>query len=748
MTKLIFKLFIVFCVFTLPLESKNFNNILINGNDRISDDTIKVFSEIPKDKSLNETSLNLILKNLFNTGFFKDVSVIIKNNDLIINVEENPIIQSVLIEGVKTERIRKSINDILTLRDRSSFNIVFAKNDEIAILSTLKDMGYFFATLESSIIEIGDNKVNLIYNIDIGKKARISKISFVGDKKFKDNKLRGVIVSEEYKFWKIVSGKKFLNENLINFDKKLLENFYKNNGFFNVIIQPSFASYLGDNNFDVIYNISSGKKYFFNKLTLNLPVDYNVENFDKLNLLFEDLRGKKYSLNSINLMLDEIDNIVLNKQYEFLNATVSEKIDDNLINLTFNIEESEKFYVETINILGNNITHEEVIRNTLLVDEGDPFNELLHNKSINEIKALSYFSKVESEIKNGTSKGKKIINIKVNEKPTGEIMAGAGIGTNGGSVAFGITENNFLGRGIKFGTDLSISDEAVRGIISLDNPNYKGLNRSLGVTLESTVTDRLSNYGYKSIKTGTSFSTGFEYYDDMYLRTGLSTYVEKLETDSTASENLKRQKGSYFDTYVNYTLDYDKRNQRYQTTDGFRSRFSQNIPLASQSYSLTNTYDYKNYNQWLDENIATFGFFVSSSNSLSGKDIKLSERLFLPSNKLRGFEVGKLGPKDGADYIGGNYAASINFSTTLPQIMPNTQNTDFSLFLDAANIWGIDYDSDNGTAFDNSQIRSSIGIAVDFFTPIGPLNFSLTEVLMKHDSDKTETFKFNLGTTF
>ena len=221
--------------------------------------------------------------------------------------------------------------------------------------------------------------------------------------------------------------------------------------------------------------------------------------------------------------------------------------------------------------------------------------------------------------------------------------------------------------------------------------------------------------------------------------------VEKLETDSTASASIKKQEGSYFDTFFNQTFSYDKRNQKYKTTDGFISRFSQNIPLISESYTLTNTYDYKIYNQWLDENVFTFGFFVKASNSLSGKDIKLSDRLFLPSNKLRGFESGKVGPKDGVDYIGGNYVASINLASSLPQIMPNLQNTNFSVFFDAANIWGIDY---NSNLSDDSKIRSSIGIAIDFYTPIGPLNFSLTEPITKGNNDITESFRFNLGTTF
>ena len=730
---------------TFSSYSKNYEKIIINGNERISNETILVFSEIQDNIPLDENSINEILKKLYKSGFFKDVTVKIENNNLTIDVLENPIIQTVLIEGIKRKKTEESLYEILSLKNRSSYNSTLIKKDESAILSFLKDDGYYFSKVTSSYQDLGDNKIDLLYQIELGEKSKISKISFIGDKKFKDSTLKNIIISEEYKFWKFLSGKKYLNENLINYDKRLLNNFYKNKGFFNVVIESSFANYLGNDEFEIIYNISSGNKFYFNEFNLNLPLDYDRANFQQLDNIFKKLKGENYSLNSIDEILKEIDKIVLNEQFEFLKSTVNESIEDNLINLTFDIDESEKFYVEKINILGNNVTREEVIRNNLLVDEGDAFNELLQTRTLNNLRGLNFFSKVESEILDIDNENKKIINITVEEKPTGEIMAGAGVGTGGGTFAFGVSENNFLGRGIEFASDISVSTESLKGIISMNNPNYKGSNRSLNTSLESTITDRLKNFGYKSNKTGFSVGSGFEFYDDLYWNTGVSSYVEKLETDSTASASMKKQEGSYFDTFFNHTFSYDKRDQRYKTSDGYISRFSQNIPLISESYTLTNTYDYKIYNEWLDENIFSIGFFGKTSNSLAGKDIKLSDRLYLPASKLRGFESGKVGPKDGADFIGGNYAASINIATSLSQILPNSQNTNFSVFFDAANVWGIDYSS---SLSDESKIRSSVGIAVDFFTPVGPLNFSLTEPITKGKNDITESFRFNLGTTF
>ena len=745
MFKFFFQFIILYLFLTLSVFSKNYEKIIVNGNDRISDETILVFSEITEDRTLNENLINDILKKLYKSGFFKDVNVKLENNNLIINVIENPIIQTVFIEVIKRKKTEETLYEIISLKDRSSYNLSLVNKDENTILNYLKEEGYYFSNITSSYQDLGDNKIDLLYEVELGKKAKISKISFIGDKIFKDSILRNVIVSEEYRFWKFISGKKYLNENLINYDKRLLNNFFKNRGLFNVKIGSSFANYLGNDNFEIIYNISSGEKFYFNEFNVNLPIDYEKSNFDQLNRTFEKFKGEAYSLNAIDKVLKEIDKIVLNEQFEFLKSTVKEQIEGNLINLTFEIGESEKFYVEKINIYGNNITREDVIRNNLLIDEGDAFNELLQTKTINRLKSLNFFSKVDTEIINSEDQNKKIINITVEEKPTGEIMAGAGVGTSGGTIAFGVSENNFLGRGVEFSSDISLSAETLKGLISLNNPNYKGSNRSLNTTLESTTTDRLKDFGYKSNKTGFSVGSGFEFYDDLYWNTGISSYIDKLETNSSASATMKKQEGSYFDSFYNQTFSYDKRNQRYKTTNGFISRFSQNIPIISDTYTFTNSYDYKTYNQWLGENIASLGFYLKSTNSLNGKDVKLSERLYLPASKLRGFEAGKVGPKDGSSFIGGNYTSSVNIATTLPQVLPSLQNTNFSLFFDAANIWGVDYSS---SLANESKIRSSIGIAVDFYTPVGPLNFSLSEVITKGSNDKIEAFRFNLGTTF
>ena len=223
-----------------------------------------------------------------------------------------------------------------------------------------------------------------------------------------------------------------------------------------------------------------------------------------------------------------------------------------------------------------------------------------------------------------------------------------------------------------------------------------------------------------------------------------STFLEEIETDNTASNRQKKQEGNYFDTYLKFDFNYDKRNQKFQTSDGFRSYYSIDLPLVSDNNTLTNFYNYKAFTELYENNISSFSLTLSSANSLTGDDIKLSERLYLPGRKLRGFVNGAVGPKDGDDFIGGNYYAIINMKSNLPQLFRNVQTVDLGTFIDIANIWGVDDDSLD----DSNKIRSSIGIGIDWFTPVGPLTFSFAQPVTKNTNDKTETFRFNLGTTF
>ena len=262
---------------------------------------------------------------------------------------------------------------------------------------------------------------------------------------------------------------------------------------------------------------------------------------------FEVLRGEPYSINTIEKILKEIDTITVNQEFKSIKSSVEEKIVSNTLNLIFKIDDLYKMFVEQINIFGNNITEESVIRNQLALDEGDPFNEILLKKSENSIKSLNFFKKVNTNVSEGKDPNNKIININIEEKPTGEISAGAGFGSSGGTVMFGVKENNYLGRGIAVNANATVSSESFKGLLSVTNPNYKNSNKSVYASIQALEIDKLKSYGFKTNKTGFEIGTKFEYLEDFNLGLSSSSFYEKIETDSNASARQKSQEGDYLD---------------------------------------------------------------------------------------------------------------------------------------------------------------------------------------------------------
>jgi outer membrane protein insertion porin family len=352
---------------------------------------------------------------------------------------------------------------------------------------------------------------------------------------------------------------------------------------------------------------------------------------------------------------------------------------------------------------------------------------------------------VKTSIQEGSELNTKVIDISVEEKPTGEIMVGAGAGTDGATVGFSVTENNFLGKGIRLGTSLDVTEDSLKGSFTVTNPNFNYTDKSLSTTVESQTTDKMADNGYESTKTGFSIGTGFEQFENLYFTPSISNYYEDLSTNTSASKNLKKQSGSYIESTFSYGLDYDMRNQSFQTTEGFRSSFRQSIPLISDEYALGNTYNYKTWYKLPNNMVTSLGFYGRTVNSMTGDNVRITNRFWIPRKKLKGFKTRAIGPVDNKDYVGGNYGAALNFDTTLPMFFSTLETIDVKYFIDTANLWGVDYDS---TIDQSNTIRASTGLAVDWFTPIGPLNFSLAQDLSKAPADKTEIFQFSLGTTF
>ena len=747
MSKFFIKIILFFFLLSSLAKAETLQKFDISGNKRISNQTIIIFSELKINEEITRSKLDKVIKKLYQTNFFRNINLSFDNQTLFLKVEENPIIENLEITGIKKQSLVEFIKDKLKLAEMKSFDEGLLSADINLIYNILKTNGYYFADITSSK-SLNDelNTIDLKIDIELGEKAKIKKIVFLGEKVFKEKRLKEVIVSEEHKFWKFISKNVYINQELISLDKRLLSNYFKNNGYFKVKIENSFVEFDKDSNFNLIFNITPGKKYFFNDFSLNLPSNYDSKLFQKITKKFSKLKGDKYSLLKINNLLDDINDIALSKQYEFINASIVEKINGDKIDFDINISESEKFYIEKINIKGNFNTLEEVVRNNLIVDEGDPFNEILFNKSVNNIQSLGIFKKVTTDVRDGSNQSFKEIDINVEERPTGEISLTAGFGTTGETLGAGIKENNFLGKGINLNTNLELTADSIKGQFIYAKPNFNYSDNTLFTSIKSSTTDLLINSGYKTSEIGFSLGTEFEQFQNIFLSPEIDFLIEDLETSDKASNILKKQEGSYTDLYFNYSINQDLRDKKFRTESGYVTTFSQELPLISDNAELSNAFIITNYKKLssTSDMVGKVSFFGKTITGLSD-DVRISKRLNVPASRLRGFQRGKVGPVENNDYIGGNYVSSLNFSATLPNLLEGLDNLDAGIFVDAANIWGVDYDS---SIDDKSTLRSSAGVALNLMTPIGPLSFSFANVLSKASTDKTETFRFNLGTQF
>ena len=737
------KIIIFLLIFSSSVCAEVIKEIKIEGNNRISSETIKVYGEINIGSDYSTQKLNETLKNLYSTEFFEDISIDLKNNILSIKVKEYPVINSIILEGEKSSSVTESILEKLQLKTQESF-VSNKLNEDINLIKKIyASRGYNFADVTAKIENFSNNRINLLYSVNIGKKTYIEKIIFIGDKKLRDSKLRDIIASEEYKFWKFLSKNTYFNQSNIDLDKRLLLNYYKSLGYYDVQVLSNNAEIKNDFS-NLTYTINAGTRYKISKISTNIDEVIDKKIFESIQDTYVKFINSYYSPFKVKKILESLDLIIANNDLQFVEHSVNEIIEDGNIEIKINIFEGKKLLVEKINVSGNTVTEEGIIRAELLVDEGDPLNQLKIEQSVAKLNAMNIFGNVNIKTKDGSTLNQKIIDILVEEKPTGEISAGAGVGTNGASVEFNISENNWLGKGVKLSSSFQISSETFSGELSVENPNYNYTNNSLNYYVKNVSNDK-PNSGFKNNITSTGIGTKFEQYRDIFISSNLSFSYDDLKVEDTASTSLKKQKGTFKDLSFDYAISSDKRDRVYGPTEGHIISFGQAMPFYADVPYLRNFISYNKYISISSDVVTALKFYSSSINGLNNEDVRLSKRLNLNSSRLRGFESGKIGPKDGNDYVGGNYVAAANIEMNFPNLLPESTNIDMGMFLDFGNVWHVDYDD---SIDESNKIRSSLGVATNWLSPVGPMSFVFSQNLSKAKTDITESFNFRLGTTF
>jgi outer membrane protein insertion porin family len=742
---LIKSIIIFFLILTNALFAE-ISKVNILGNTRVNPITIESLVD-KKITNIDSIYLNNLTKKIFDTEFFADVKISFNQNVLTITVVENPIVNFFYINGVKDNDLDQ-INKIIALKENSIFSTSKLKKDIEATREFLNASGYFQALINPEVIKIDNNQINLIINIDKKEISKIKNIYFIGNKFFSDSHLLEVITSVEDSWWKFFSTSA-LSEQRIDYDKQLLKEYYKSKSFYDVQIESAFAIIDQNNNFTLTFSINSGKKYKFGDYDLKVSglalKDADINEIKSISNKL--LKNEFYSPKTTNKLNKQITDLLEIKRYGNFEISIQEvKTVDDKINVIILFSDVQKSLINKINIQGNSITEDKVIRDSLNISEGDQLNLSKIKKSVDNIKSKQLFSKVDYKIEDSDKKDFKNFNLFVKEQPTGSISAGLGYGTNGGLFEASINEKNFFGQGINLNFTGKFSTDVIRGEVFYVDPNYLNSNKELAASLFSEVDD-YKNSGYQNKKVGTKLASKYEIYEDIFFRPNLGVQFDKLEVSAGASNLLRSRQGDFLTTSFGYNFMHDQRDSKFSPTSGSIIYFDQNIATFFSDIPTVQTGVgatlYKEL--FSDKFIGSAKARLANVTAFNDKDVKLSDRIFTSTSDLRGFEQRGVGPVDSGDHIGANNLATLSLKSTFPNPVPENLRATTFLFLDVGNVWGVDY---SNSISNSSKLRTSTGVSIDLMSPIGPLSFTYSIPISKASTDKEQNFLFNIGSSF
>ena len=735
---------IIFFIFT-SISFAEIKKVNIVGNKRVNSNTIETLVD-KNVKNIDSIYINNLTKKIYDTDFFSDVKISFNQEILTITVSENAIVNFFYINGVKDADLDQ-INKIILLKENSIFSPSKLKKDIEAVKGFLNSTGYYESIVNPEVIKVDNNQVNLIINIDKKEISKIKHIYFIGNKFFSSSQLLDVVSSSEDGWWKFFSSSALSEERII-YDKQLLKDFYKSKGFYDAQIETAFASADKNNNYSLTFSINSGKKYKFGEFEIKLnSASYKDQDVAEIKLLSNKLLlNKTYSPTLLTKVNNEVVSYLESKKYKNFEINLQELKKDESINVLLQLNDEQKVLINKINVSGNTITEEKVIRDNVQLSESDYLNISKVKKSIDNIKSKQLFSKVEYKIEDTDRKNYKDFNLFVKEQPTGNISAGVGYGTNGGLLEASVNERNFLGQGINLNFTGRLSSEKISGVVSYNDPNFKNSNKELAYSLYSELDD-FTNAGYQNKRIGTNFATKYEIYEDVFFRPNIGIQYDKLQITGDVSSLLRSRQGDTTSTSVGYSFSVDKRDSKFNPTSGSVFYFNQDIDTFISDIPAFKTgvgaTVYKEL--FSDKFIGSAKARLANSTAINNKDVKISDRLYSSSSDLRGFEPRGIGPVDSGDHIGANNVATLSLKSTFPNPIPDNLRPTTYLFFDMGNVWGVDY---SDTISDSSKLRATTGIALDIMSPIGPLSFTYSIPISKESTDKEQNFLFNIGSSF
>lgn len=723
--------------------------IRIEGAQRIDPQTVRSFMPIDPGDRFDPLRLDEALKAIFDTGLFADVTLRRERNALVVAVVENPIINRIAFEG--NDAIDDSqLEGEVELRPRVVYTRTRVQNDVQRLLDLYRRNGRFAARVEPKIIQLEQNRVDLVFEINEGEVTGIKSVNFIGNRAFSDSSLRGEISTTESAWYRFLSSDDTYDPDRLNFDRELLRRFYLSEGYADFRVLSVVAELDDDRSgFIVTFTVDEGPLYTFGEVDLTTTLrDLDVE------LLRGELQarpGDTYDATAVEADVDTLTDVVGNLGYAFVDIRPRTRRDrENLtIGITYDIQEGPKVFVERIDIEGNTRTLDSVVRREFRLIEGDAFNASKLRRSRQRIENLGFFRSVNVQQEPGSAPDRSVVKVQVEEQSTGEITIGAGLSTSVGLLGnIQLRERNLLGRGQDLRLGFTLSGASSQLDLSFTEPYF--LDRPIAAGFDVfRVTREFEESDFDQRRLGFGLRGGYDLTE--HTRHVVRYRLEQQDisdVDDDASILIRSEEGETIRSIVGQDLTWDRRDSRFDPREGFRVRLSNEVAgLGGDVRFLRNTLE-GDYFIPVFENMTLnlggeFGYMFGI-----GEDTRIADRFFIGGESFRGFEPGGAGPRDvdSDDALGGNayYLGTVELS--FPLGLPEEFDIRGRLFTDI----GASFDADSDADFVESTAtpRVSVGPGLSWRSPFGPLRLDLGFPLVKEDFDKEQLLSFSFGTQF
>ncbi|MFL2789273.1 MAG: outer membrane protein assembly factor BamA, partial [Paracoccaceae bacterium] len=704
---------------------------------------------------------NRAYQRIFDSGLFKSVEISPKNTELKITVEEFPLIKSINFEGNKKLK-EEQLLDIISSKKRFSLNPSKTDNDADLIVEAYRARGLIGASVTPKIVNRPNNLVELIFEIVEGKVTEVERVSFVGNLAYSDRRLRRVLASKQAGLLRRLFRSDTFVAERIRFDKKLLKDFYSDRGFADFKINSTSAELSRDRgSYFMTFNIFEGKRYKFRNISINSEIPELKTK--KLKPLLSIKTGKAYSPRIVDNELRKIENKIseLNLDFVIVAPVIKKSTDKNYLDINFVVKKGPPIYIQRIDVVGNTVTRDYVVRRQFRTVEGDPFSPSEIRNSAERIRALGIFGNVDVLTRSTDDKSALIVDVKVEEQPTGSFGLGFTYsGDEGGGTSVKMSERNFLGRGQFVAFDYASGTDSNQTSLSFKEPGFLNRDLTFGISVGSKKTNQQFS-SYDSEITEFKPSLTFPLTRRSRLQFNYRYSDETLTSKSSAlSPAISAQIGTKEINSVGYQYSLDSKKDAIDPNKSVYIRFSQNYSTSDSNFShLRSTALVKQSRNILrDEVSVSAAFEFGHLSQFEGKS-RVTDRFTTFSRQMRGFKAAGIGPRDlhstNKDPLGGQYFATARFESDFSLGVPEEYGMRAAIFLDAGSVWGLDNrtgtsgsSQPSGLVDDKFYLRSTLGAGLLWSTPIGPLRFDFTKALKKESYDKPESFNFSLSTKF